>query len=101
MKNIIAVKNIREYYGKHPDSKTSLENWLATAKSANWKKPSDVVATIPTADPIKNNRVVFNIAHNRYRLIVEIQYSIQFIYVCFIGTHPEYDKVDATTVNLY
>lgn len=101
MKNIIAVKNIREYYEKHPDSKTSLENWLATAKSANWKKPSDVVATIPTADPIKNERVVFNIAGNKYRLIVEINYIRRWVFIVFIGTHTAYDKVDATTVEMF
>lgn len=101
MKNIIALKNIREYYEKHPDSKISLAKWVATAKKADWKTPLDVINDYPSADPIKNNRVVFNIAHNKYRLVVAINYNLQYIYICFIGTHAEYDKVDAATVNLY
>lgn len=98
MKNIISVKTIREYYEKNPDSKTSLLYWLQVTKKADWKKPSDIVADFPTADPIKNNRAVFNIAHNKYRLIVEINYTLQWVFIRFIGTHPEYDKVDASTV---
>ena len=102
MKNIIAIKTIRNYYEKEsPDSKASLLKWIDVAKRADWKKPSDVVADFPSADPIKNSRVVFNIARNKYRLIVAINYHFQVIRVCFIGTHPEYDKVDATTVDLY
>lgn len=101
MKNIIALKNIRVYYDNHPDSKTSLTKWVASAKKADWKTPLDVVRDFPTADPIKNNRVVFNIAHNKYRLVAAINYSLQYIYICFIGTHAEYDKIDASTVNLY
>jgi len=64
LKNIIAVRNIIEFYQKHPDAKASLETWLAITKHADWEKPSDVVQSIPDADPIKNNRVVFNIAGN-------------------------------------
>ena len=101
MKNIVALKNIRTYYETHPDSKTSLTKWVFSAKRVDWKTPLDVVKDYPSADPIKNSRVVFNIAHNRYRLIVEINYKMQYIYICFIGTHAEYDKIDATTVNLY
>ncbi|UCS94902.1 type II toxin-antitoxin system HigB family toxin [Echinicola marina] len=101
MKNIIAVKNIVEFYQKHPDSRISLENWMAITKYAIWNKPSDVVLDFPDADPIKNNRVIFNIAGNKYRLIVQISYIRQWVFVKFIGTHAEYDKVDANTVEQY
>lgn len=101
MKNVVALKNIREYYEAHPDSKTSLTKWVFNAKKAEWKTSLDVIKDFPSADPIRNNRVVFNIAHNKYRLVVEINYKIQYIYISFIGTHAEYDKIDAATVNLY
>ena len=101
MKNIIAIKTIREYYEKRPDSKRSLLKWIDVAKGANWEKPLDVVDDFNDADPIKNSRVVFNISGNKHRLIVAINYHFKVVRVCFIGTHAEYDRVDATTVNLY
>lgn len=101
MRNIVALKNIREYYEKHPDSKTSLTKWVSSAKKADWKTSLDVIKDYPSADSVKNNRVVFNIAHNKYKLVVEINYVLQYDYICFIGTHSEYNKTDAATVNLY
>ncbi len=101
MKNIIAVKNIVEFYRKHPDSKTSLQNWMAIVRHAEWKKSTDVIANFPDADPVKNNRVVFNIAGNKYRLIAQVSYIRQWVFIKFIGTHAAYDKVDANTVEQY
>ena len=101
MKNIIAIKNLTEFYQKHPDSKSSIETWIAVTKHSVWQKPSDVVRDISDADPIKNNRVVFNIAGNKYRLIVQISYLRQWVFIKFIGTHSEYDKVDANTVDQF
>jgi mRNA interferase HigB len=101
LKNIIAVRNLVLFYLKHPDAKASIETWLAVTKHAAWKKPSDVVALFPDADPIKNNRVVFNIAKNKYRLIVQISYERQWVFIKFIGTHAEYGKIDANTVEQF
>lgn len=101
LKNIIAIKNLTEFYQKHPDSKSSIETWIAVTKHAVWQKPSDVVQDFPDADPVKNNRVVFNIARNKYRLIVQISYLRQWVFIKFIGTHSEYDKVDASTVEQF
>jgi mRNA interferase HigB len=101
LKNIIAIKNLTEFYHKHPDSKSSIETWMAVTKHAVWQKPSDVVQDFPDADPVKNNRVVFNIARNKYRLIVQISYLRQWVFIKFIGTHSEYDKVDASTVEQF
>ncbi len=101
MKNIIAIKNLVHFYERHPDSKASLETWIAIVKNANWQKSLDVVKDIPDADPVKNNRVVFNIAGNKYRLIVQISYIRQWVFIKFIGTHAEYDKVDANTVEQF
>ncbi len=91
MKNIIAVKNLVRFYEKHPDSKASMETWLSITKNATWQKSLDIVKDFPDADPIKNNRVVFNIARNKYRLIVQISYIRQWVFIKFIGTHAEYD----------
>lgn len=70
-------------------------------KHVDWQKPSDVLQDFPDADPIKNNRVVFNIARNKYRLIVQLSYPRQWVFIKFIGTHAEYDRIDAATVNQY
>jgi mRNA interferase HigB len=101
LKNIITVKNLTEFYQKHPDSKASIETWLAVAKNSIWEKPSDVVMDFPDAEPVKNNRVVFNLAKNKYRLIVQISYVRQWIFIKFIGTNFEYDQVDANTVDQF
>lgn len=101
MKNIIALKHLVDFYKKHPNSKSSLETWIAVTKHADWQKPSDVLQDFPDADPIKNNRVVFNIAGNKYRLIVQMSYPRQWVFIKFIGTHAEYDRIEAATVNQY
>ena len=101
MKNIIAIRNLTTFYKKHPDSKSSIETWIAVTKHADWKKSLDILGYFPDADPVKNNRVVFNIARNKYRLIVKICYQRQWVFINFIGTHSEYDKVDANTVDQF
>ena len=70
-------------------------------KHVDWQKPSDVLQDFPDADPIKNNRVVFNIAGNKYRLIVQMSYPRQWVFIKFIGTHAEYNLIDAATVDQY
>ena len=101
MKNITALKNLTEFVKRHPDSKSSIETWMSIVKHADWKIPSDVVRDFPDADPVKNNRVVFNISRNKYRLIVQISYVRQWVFIKFIGTHSEYDKVDASSVEQF
>jgi mRNA interferase HigB len=101
LKNIIAVRNLVLFYLKHPDAKASIETWLAITKNASWQKPSDVVASFPDADPVKNNRVVFNITRNKYRLVAQISYERQWVFIKFIGTHAAYDKIDASTIEQF
>ncbi|REG79489.1 type II toxin-antitoxin system HigB family toxin [Algoriphagus antarcticus] len=101
MKNIISIKNLIQFYQKPPNSKSSLETWMSITKHANWLKPSDVVEDFPDADPVKNSRVVFNIARNKYRLIVQISFPRQWVFIKFIGTHSEYDKVDVNTIDQF
>jgi mRNA interferase HigB len=95
---LIGQDKITIFIASYPDAKASLETWVAHVKSATWKNPYDVTQSYRTADPVKNNRVIFNIQHNKYRLIVKINYGIQIVEVRFIGTHKEYDRIDVETI---
>jgi len=81
----------------YSDSEQPLSAWYDEAKSANWQTPQDI-NLYRSVSFVGNNRVVFNIAGNKYRLITAINYKCSTVYVRFVGTHAEYDKVDATTV---
>ena len=83
------------------DSKAPLEAWYEEAKRAKWISPQDVKDKYGTASIIANNRVVFNIKGNDYRLIVEIQYSAQIVWIKFLGTHKQYDDIEASKVDIY
>ena len=98
--HVISRKMSVEFY-KQPgcrDAKGPLEAWYYEAKHAQWVSPADVKDQYRSASILKNNRVVFNIAGNKYRLIVRINYSSKTVFVRFIGTHKEYDKIDAEVV---
>ena len=95
---IIKVSTLKEYWEKLPEVEQPLKAWVAEAKNAEWKKSTDVVQHYGTADPIPGNRVVFNIKGNQYRLVVKIHYNTGIIYIRFIGTHAEYDKIDAEKI---
>lgn len=72
--------------------------WFADAKRANWKTPADIKRVHRNASVIANNRVIFNIKGNDYRLVVAIQYAFGIVYVRFVGTHAAYDRIDATSI---
>ena len=95
---IIARRTLREFWEKHPNIRRSLEAWHADTKKADWQSPSDIKRIYRNASFVANNRVVFNIKGNQYRLIVSINYKHGIVYIRFIGTHSEYDKIDAATV---
>lgn len=95
---IIAKKTLKEYWEKEPDAKAPLEAWHAEAKNAEWTSPAEVKAQYGSASILKDGRVVFNIGGNKYRLVVWINYHFFTIYVRFVGTHKEYDNIDAQTV---
>ena len=95
---IIARSTLREFWQKYPDSEQSLKAWFYDVKSANWQSPSDIKNVYANASIIANNRVVFNIRGNRYRLIVHVRYDIGIVFIRFIGTHQDYDKIDSTTI---
>ena len=97
---IFSKKTLENFSKKHSSSKTPLETWFKTAEKAKWSKPNDVKLDYPSASIIGGSRMVFNISGNNYRLIVKFNYQKQFIFVCFIGTHAQYDKVDAETIKI-
>jgi len=99
--NIYNRSSLTEFYKRHPDCKGTLEKWYHDVEAKHWKKPNDVTRDFNTARPIKNSRSIFEINHNDYRLIAEINYQKGWIFIKFIGTHAEYDKVDAASVNLF
>jgi len=95
---IISRKTIREFLEKHPDAEQALEAWYHDAKRAVWKTPADIKSVYRNASFVGNNRVVFNIKGNQYRLVVAIQYQHGIIYLRFIGTHAEYNKINVATI---
>jgi mRNA interferase HigB len=90
---IIAKKTLREFWDAHPDAQDELSEWYQTIESMEIKTPSEIIHLYSDADIVGNNRIVFNINHNRYRLIVLFRYNIQMAFIRFIGTHKEYDKI--------
>jgi len=82
----------------YPDSKPYLETWYETVKSANWYRPTDLKYFYAHVSILKNSRVVFNIKGNDYRLVVRINYEKQWLFIRFIGTHQEYEKINANTI---
>ncbi|MBE9007656.1 type II toxin-antitoxin system HigB family toxin [Fortiea sp. LEGE XX443] len=95
---IIARSTLREFWETHPDVEQPLKAWYDETSRADWNSPTDIKSTYRNASIIANNRVVFNIKGNDYRLIVYIRYDIKIIFIRFVGTHSDYDNVDATTI---
>ncbi len=91
--NIISKRTLVQFYEKHPQAKTPLEVWHQDAKKAEWKTPDDIKKVYSSASFLEDNRVVFNIKGNDYRLVVHIDYLRKIVRVKFIGTHSEYDKI--------
>jgi mRNA interferase HigB len=95
---ILSRSTLRDFWKIHPDAEEALKTWYFEASHASWQSPLDVKISRRNVSIIANDRVVFNIKGNTYRLIVSIRYDIGIIFIRFIGTHSEYDKVDAETV---
>ncbi|MBL6983366.1 MAG: type II toxin-antitoxin system HigB family toxin [Anaerolineales bacterium] len=95
---IISRKTLREFWEKYSDSRQSLQSWYADVKRAEWKSPSDIKNVYRNASIVANNRAVFNIKGNHYRIVVAIQYEFGIVYIRFVSTHSEYDKIDVRTI---
>ena len=97
---VIALKNIRDLGERHPPAAQALRAWAEEARTASWKTPQDIKARYSTASFLGRNRVVVNIKGNDYRLVVAIAYRFEAVYIKFIGTHAQYDAVDAETIEM-
>lgn len=91
---IFSRRTLRSFWEAHPDAKASLEFWYKTVENTDFDYPSDVIALFKKSDVVGNRHIVFNIARNKYRLIVKFEYERRSAYVRFIGTHKEYDKIE-------
>ncbi len=95
---IFSHTTLREFWQIHTDAEEPLRAWYRIARNADWRSPAHVRARYADASIIADNRVVFNIKGNAYRLVVRIIYSHRRIYIRFIGTHAEYDRINAAEV---
>jgi mRNA interferase HigB len=95
---IVSRKALREFWEKYPDAERALRAWHHDVKRADWDSPNDIRREYANASIVANNRVVFNIRGNSFRIIAAVNYRYKMVYVRFVGTHREYDAVDAATI---
>ena len=95
---VIAVKMLKQYAKKQKEAEQPLPGWYAEASKAEWKNPNELKEQMGSASIITSKRVVFNIHSIKYRLIVDIEYRLQILFIVWIGTHKEYDSIDIKTV---
>jgi mRNA interferase HigB len=96
--HVIKKRTLVQFWQKHADARIPLSIWYADAEAEEWKTPQEVKDRYRSADILPGNRIVFNIGGNKYCLVVRISYTPGLLYACFIGTHAEYDKINAETV---
>ncbi len=98
MDRIFSKSTLREYWEKHSDTEQYLKTWFDTTMNADWKTPNDVKQTYANASILKDSRIVFNIKSNSCRLVAKFNFEKQWVFIRFIGTHDEYDKIDANMI---
>jgi mRNA interferase HigB len=95
---VIAISRLKAFWQKHPNAMVPLQSWYAIASRAKWETPADIKADYRSASFMAGNRVVFNVKGNDYRLIVVAHYNRGVLYVRFVGTHAQYDQIDAGSI---
>jgi mRNA interferase HigB len=95
---IIAKRTLRLFWEKHPQAETPLRLWYAQVSRASWTGPADTKAMFRSVDFVADNRVIFNIGGNKYRLVAHVSYTYQRVLIKFVGTHAAYDDIDPETV---
>ena len=100
MMRIVSHRRLVEFYSLegHGDAQAALERWYDIAENAAWKNLSDIKADFPSTDYVGNQHYVFDIRGNKYRLVVVVKFTIGHIFIRFVGTHSEYDKIDVSTI---
>lgn len=97
---VISVSTLVEFWERHPDARIPLVAWLKIARGAHWSTPAEIKKQFGNASFVGNRRVVFNIKGNDYRLVVAVAYRLGALYIKFVGSHADYDRVNAETVDL-
>ena len=97
---IISKKTLREFWKRHPDAEDPLVAWCREVEKGDWDSPTGVTRMYPRASTIGGNRAVFRIKGNRYRMVAWINYRRRAVYIKWLGTHAEYDRIDVKTVGL-
>ena len=95
---IFTEKTLKEYIEIHSDAKTAIQEWVDIVKRSEWTCFADVRRTFNSADAVGKQRYVFNIKGNCYRIVAVIKFTIKFVYIRFIGTHSEYDRIDCRNI---
>ena len=95
---IIARRTLREFWEHHSDSEQPLKAWFSEAQAADWRGPQEIKRRYNHASFVADNRVIFNIGGNKYRLVTHINYDFRIVYIKFVGTHAEYDRIDPETI---
>ena len=97
---IVSHKKLKEFYEikGHEDSRVAFERWYDIVDKAEWKNLSEIKVDFPSTDYVGNQHYVFNIKGNNYRLVVVIKFTVGYIFIRWIGTHKEYDKIDCSTI---
>lgn len=95
---VLSKKILREFWELYPDAENQIKSWYEETLKGDWTNPNFVKDEFPNSRLIANDRVIFNIKGNQYRLVVRVNYKYKMVYVRFIGTHEEYDKIDATKI---
>ena len=96
--HVISRRKLSQFWESHKEAEDALKEWFKEAEHSKWRTTSDIKARYGTADFLKENRVVFNIKGNRFRLVAKIEYKAQVVLIRFVGTHAEYSKIDAETI---
>lgn len=95
---VVSRLKLIQFWQLHPDAKPALDAWFKEAEHTSWQSPNDIKERYRSADFLADNRVIFNIKGNSYRLVAKIHYNTGVVYIRFVGTHAEYDKIDAEKI---
>jgi mRNA interferase HigB len=95
---VISRRTLKDFWARHADAEQPLKAWFHEARANRWKSFTEIKARYRSADVLPGNRVVFNLKGNTYRLVARLHYNTGIVFIRFIGTHADYDKVDATTI---
>ena len=96
--NVVSRQTLVAFWTKHPQSKGVLSQWFSAARRAEWKTPQDIRAEYNSADFLGDNRVVFDLGGNNYRVVVRVSYRFKQVLIKFVGAHAEYDRIDASKI---